>query len=210
VTYPEGTDTGFVSEYYPGEAILALMRLHALTGDEEYLDAADRAARYIIEVRDQGLPTVLLPHDHWLLYGLAELYPRRTRQVFMDHVLLLGGVILANQNLDPPEPDWHGGFSEPPRTAPAATRAEGLMAAYRMLKKAGRDEPAARCLEGAARAAIFQILTQIRPPVAMYMHRPQICLGAFRESLSDPTIRIDFVQHNISALLALHRAMGQE
>ena len=210
VSYPEGEDSGFVSQYYPGEAILGLMRLYALTEDEQYLEAADKGARYIIEVRDHGLPPHMLPHDHWLLYGLAELYTLRDHRVYLDHVLLLGGVILASQHLNPLEPDWRGGFYDPPRNAPTATRGEGLLAAYRLLKHAGRDEAADKCLRGAALAAAFMLHTQFRPPSAMYMKRPKACLGGFHESLTNFDVRIDYVQHSISALLALDKAVARE
>jgi uncharacterized protein YyaL (SSP411 family) len=210
VTYPEGEDTGFVSEYYPGEAILALLRLHGLTGDETYLEAADAGARYIIEVRDQGLAPAVLPHDHWLLYGLAELHPHRSRDIYVRHVLKLGSAILASQHLEPPYPDWQGGFGSPPRCTPAATRSEGLLAAYRLLKQVGREDAARKCLEGAALSAVFQLYTQYRPPVAMYTARPPVCIGGFRESLTNYGIRIDYVQHNISALVALRQAMGED
>jgi len=39
------------------------------------------------------------------------------------------------------------------------------------------------------------------PEEAMFHARPQVSLGGFTASLTDPEIRIDFVQHSISALL---------
>jgi hypothetical protein len=46
--------TDFVSGYYPGEAILALVRLYRIDKDEKWLTAAQKAADYIIHVRDRN------------------------------------------------------------------------------------------------------------------------------------------------------------
>jgi hypothetical protein len=43
----------------------------------------------------------------------------------------------------------------------------------------------------------------------MYFDDPQRVIGAFRESLTSPVVRIDTVQHNISALLSLYRVRMQ-
>ena len=44
----------------------------------------------------------------------------------------------------------------------------------------------------------------------MYLNDPQRSLGGFRRSLTNFEIRIDYVQHNISALVALYRIFEAE
>ncbi len=51
----------------------------------------------------------------------------------------------------------------------------------------------------------FLLQTQIGPEKALYFDDPEKCLGAFHGTLTDYEIRIDYVQHNISALLAFSR-----
>lgn len=204
VEYPSGKDVGFVSEYYPGEALLALIRMHALTANDDYAVAAERGARYLIEVRDKGVPVHRLLHDHWLLYALNELHHVRPRKEFLEHAANIVTAILSKRQLDPYYPDWIGGFYTPPRSTPAATRSEGLLAAYRLFKDHEMDKEADLCLQTASLAVRFQLLTQLRPESAMYLPDPPRAIGGFRNSLTDYDIRIDYVQHNISALLALH------
>ena len=62
--------------YYPGEALLALTRLAEQFPDEPYLEAARRAANYLVRVRDGDIPeTGEIPReDHWLTIALSELY----------------------------------------------------------------------------------------------------------------------------------------
>jgi hypothetical protein len=43
----------------------------------------------------------------------------------------------------------------------------------------------------------------------MYLPNPPRALGGFHTSLTDYEIRIDYVQHNISSLLGLYRALGE-
>jgi len=206
-SYPGGADTHFSSMYYPGEAILALVRAHAVDPRESYLDAAEKGARFLIEVRDGGLPVRALPADHWLLYALNELYRQRPNGLYLEHSINIATSIAMAQNPEPDYPDWRGTYGEPPRTAPAATRAEGLLAAHALARDYGRPQEADVFLQAAGRSASFLLQTQFRPESAMYLKDPQRCLGGFRRSLTDYEIRIDYVQHSISSLLLMREAL---
>ena len=197
----------FTSEYYPGEAILALMRLHALDPREEWLDGAEKGARYLITVRDAGVPTLELIHDHWLLYGLNELYRQRPVELFLEQVMRIARAITAGQNRDPTHPDWLGSYYEPPRSTPTATRTEGLLAAYALARDHGRREDAKRILESIRLGIGFQLSTQHLPEKVMYLDDPQRTLGGFHRSLTDFEVRIDYVQHNISSLLGYYQLL---
>ena len=47
----------------------------------------------------------------------------------------------------------------------------------------------------------FLLRSQVGPETALYCAAPQKSLGAIRESLHSPLVRIDYVQHAISALI---------
>ena len=204
-SFPEGQISSFVSVYYPGEAILALVRLHELDGDEGWLDAAEAAAHYLIQGRDASLSDEQLPHDHWLLYGLNGLYRQRADPLYVKHALRLALAIARSQNRDPTVPDWLGSYYRPPRSTPTATRTEGLCATYRLAQDYGHADQADEILRAIRLGISFQLRTQFRPESALYLHDPQRALGGFHRSLTDYEIRIDYVQHNISALLGLYR-----
>ena len=55
----------------------------------------------------------------------------------------------------------------------------------------------------------FQLRTQIGPWLGLYYPNSRQSLGGFRESLSSHEIRIDYVQHNISAILGLLDIRGE-
>lgn len=201
--YSTGRPLAFRSQYYPGEAILALVRLHALDGDQRWLDAADRAANYIVRVRDAGLLAEQLPSDHWMLYALNELHRQRPAADYLHHTRRLIGNIVQSQNLTPTYADWLGSWHDPPRSTRAATRTEGLLAAWDLLRDFGRPdelEPLERTIR---HGVAFQLQMQVDSAAAMYLPDPPRALGGFRGSLTDYRIRIDFVQHNLSSLIGL-------
>lgn len=208
--YPGGAPLSFVSEYYPGEAVLAFARLHGLDGDTRWLDAAERGAQYLIKVRDKDLSLNALPHDHWLLYALDVLYRARPDPLYLEHALRLAQAIRQTQHRYSPYADYLGGYYDPPRNAPTATRAEGLLAAHRLARDFGRPEEAKAILDAAAWAVSFVLQTQFAPETVLYLGDPGRALGGFRRELTNYEIRIDYVQHSLSALLALRRAMEDD
>jgi hypothetical protein len=202
-----GKARDFVSVYYPGEALLALVRLYSVDKDPKWLDVAQRGARYLIKDRDADLPTKKLPHDHWLLYALNELHRERPEPFYLDHARRIVESMYLKQRRSTSPPDHLGTFYNPPRTTPTATRAEGMIAAYKLFEDYGTPAEAQRTLEMAHLAIFFQLQTQFQIESAMLVDDPQRCLGAFHSGLTNFEIRNDYVQHNISAILELYRLM---
>lgn len=199
-----GKRESFVSQYYPGEALLGLLRG---ARDDIWIDAAARGARWLIEVRDRGVPIERLNHDHWLLYALDDLHRARPEPIFLRHAERITEAILKSQNRQPAHLDWLGSYYRPPRSTPTATRTEGLTAAYRLQRDFGDPKAAAEILEAIELGIRFQLQTQFHPESALYLPAPQRALGGFHRSLTNYEIRNDYVQHNISSLLALRRIL---
>ena len=208
--YPSGKVDNFKSGYYPGEAILGLLRLYRLTSDESLLDTAEKNALYLINIRDKDVPPEKLNHDHWLLYALNELYRERKKDIYLKHAFLISSVIIEAQNRTPEYPDWLGSFYKPPRSTPTATRIEGLYAACQLARDFGTDEDVSKILEAMKLGISFQLQTQVRPENAIYLKDPHFSTGGFRRSLTSFEIRIDYVQHNISSILGMWKMMGSE
>lgn len=208
-SYPGGEASYFVSQYYPGEAILALMRIYELNGDESFLDSAERGAQYLINVRDKDLADSELSHDHWLLYGLNELYRHRPNPLYLNHSMRIAKAMIQSQNRDPQYPEWFGSYYRPPRSTPTATRSEGLYAAYQLARDFGDPNEAEQILESLENGIRFQLQTQFRPESVLYLKKPQRALGGFHSSLTNFEIRNDYVQHNISSILGLYRVQSE-
>lgn len=211
ITADSGVDSGFESEYYPGEALFALARLYLLDGDEQWITAAHLGAHWLIEVRDKNVPTQNLLHDHWLLYALNELYAHQTDDLYFSHAKRIAESILSAQHSGKSgsQREWNGGFYNPPRSTPTATRSEGLGAAYRIFKRNGDGVYAAAARFAMENAAVFQLKTQFTAQKLRELGAHRTGLGGFHESLDAYDVRIDYVQHNISALLALDRIITE-
>jgi hypothetical protein len=194
----------FESIYYPGEAVLALTRLQLIAASEDgWAGAAERGVEWLVNVRDAKRQDADLPHDHWLLIAMNELYPLTRNQKHLAHVKRIADSIVKAQRMSSDYPDWIGSYYNPPRSTPTATRAEGLVAMWYLAGKAHLPRDA--YLETLKRAAAFQMRCQINSTNNLYLPRPDVALGGFRRALDDWEIRIDYVQHDISSLLGLRR-----
>jgi hypothetical protein len=72
------------------------------------------------------------------------------------------------------------------------------------LRTGGETRP---YLAALMRMAAFQRRCQLRSENALYLPRPNRAIGGFRRSLDTWEIRIDYVQHNLSALLGLRNIL---
>ena len=196
----QGTDDqSFDSLYYPGEALLGLIRLFKTSGDKRLLAGAKRGVAFLIEAERKMDP---LPPDAWLMQALAELYFVNPQKDYALHTIALAAAMIAEQYGDEAPAEYAGGFGPgPPRATPAASRAEGLASAYRLARYI--DDPRASKIATALKAsARFQLSQQFAENVGL-LPNPARASGGFRESLTSARIRIDFVQHNISSLLGI-------
>lgn len=207
--HPRARPSTRASLYYPGEAILALVRLHALTQDNAWLQAATKGMEEILG-RYAPLPLEEIPHDHWVLIALPELVTATNRQDLARAGLRIADTIVRTQY----GPDnvanaaWVGGFREEdaPRYAPAATRAEGLIGACRLAKALG--DPDARYREAIGRTSAFLLAGQVTPELSRAFANPTAAVGVIPHSPADPRTRIDYAQHTICALLGYEELLS--
>jgi len=196
--------SGFESNYYPGEAIYALALLYRIDQNNEWLDTAEKAAHYLIYVRDGGKSLARLSHDHWLIYGLKELYLQRPKIIYYDHALKIAEAIVSFQ------PKVYSDGEDnlvPARSTSTATRMEGLCAAYRLVRDFGTKKEQDSILKGIHKGILFQLSSQVTQEVAEKRKWSQRSVGGFVEDWSVPAIRIDCVQHNVSSLVGTHNIM---
>ncbi|SCX94344.1 glycoside hydrolase family 88 protein [Alkaliphilus peptidifermentans] len=213
--YSTGKIYDFISHYYPGEAMLALVRLYQIDGNEIWLDIAEKSAYYLIEIRDKNSNEDTIAHDHWLLYALNELYQQRPQASYLNHGLLIANAIVKSQILNDGENnEWNGAYLLPePRleSTPTACRSEGLCAVYQLLNNLDNTTDVTK-IKKAIKKAIdegirFQLRTQLRPEKVMFYNNKKLCLGAFQRGLYKYDLRIDYTQHNISSLISYYKLL---
>jgi len=195
------------SAYYPGEAILGLAKLHSWDPNPMWLDTAMRAADWLIEVRDKGKTQKQLANDHWLMLALSYLYHYSGKESYLKHSLNLARAVeyqyLKNKRSWKKYPDFRGGYYDPPRSTPAATRGEGLGAVLDTCKVAKIEcDWVEELLHETVR---HEMLSQYDPDTSYWIKNRARAFGGWNGGLLDSSIRNDFVQHNMSSLLGLER-----
>ncbi len=195
------------SAYYPGEAILGLIRLYAWDRNPLWLNTATRAADWLIQVRDRGKDEKRLANDHWLMIALSYLYNYTRREDYLNHSLALARAVEYQYKKNLPAAkkyrDYLGGYYDPPRSTPAATRGEGLVAVLDTCSLAGkRCEWVQTLLHETVR---HEMLSQFDPDTTYWMKNKRKTFGGWSGGIIHPSIRNDFVQHNMSSILGTER-----
>ena len=223
--YDPDTGRGFVPKgylplYVPGQACLALARLcmprrgEALP-DDAWKRAALKAADHLATKRDDWNASRGLEYVHpdaWTIMAVDVLHSLGiARQVHTDYAFFLATRILAEQET-PATARWpdHVGAPRdtPPRATPTASRCEGLVAAWRLARRMGANvEPYRRA---ALLSAGFQLAHQYDAVNSYLLPAPDRARGGFYSSYADHSIRIDYVQHNLSSLLGLAELLAEQ
>lgn len=209
---PGGPPRDDTSSYYPGEAVLGLVLWSALDPDPRWLATARRGADWIIDVRDAGKGPAQLDNDHWMMLALHRLYVVTRDPRYAAHSRRLAEAVLHQRSRqaghDQYHRDYRGGFYEPPRSTPAATRAEGLVAVLDLLAEDGKTDPDVRALLLDTVRHLTQ--SQYTPSILYWMPEPGRVVGAVAGGVLDPDLRNDFTQHALSALLGTERVLRRE
>jgi rhamnogalacturonyl hydrolase YesR len=192
------------SLYYPGEAMLGLVSLYTTTKDKRLLDAARTGADYLVAAQDK-MPE--LPPDAWLMEALEALNKIGPNQGYINHAIAIAETMISYLYTESDPAGYAGGVRPGiPRSTPTASRAEGLLAAYRMALEA-KDRRAADLGKALQASARFQLQQQFPCAGQSNFPNPQRAAGGFRESLKVERVRIDYVQHNVSSLLGVARTL---
>lgn len=193
-----------VSLYYPGEAILGLVQLYKHNGDKRLLDAARRGAGYLIESQSRMRQ---LPPDAWLLQALEALHSIEREPRYVIHAMALSEAMINEQYTEADREGFPGAFRPGlPRATPAASRAEGMLAAYRIARLTN-DAHASRIVSALKLSARFQLSQQFDRDNSFFLPDAERAAGGFREGLTSMRVRIDFVQHNVSSLLGIAQSI---
>jgi hypothetical protein len=195
----------WTSLYYPGEAALGFIELYEVDHSREWLTAADKALSYLAKSR-AGLTTV--PADHWALIATAKLLHHcdrtkctASRDELVQHAIQVCKSILREQYISSAASGLDGAFDPAGRTAPTATRLEGLLSALEFLQQGDLREK----IEKAVGRGIGFLLRAQNSAGKFSGGIPGQLYGGPRSDVS--AIRIDYVQHALCAWLLYRRLL---
>ncbi len=185
------------------------------TGERRWIDAAVAALRYLASIRPDVQST---PPDHWALIATERVLPLldadRTadRAELLRHAELVCEAMLTRlERVDAtPDSPLHGCFTSDGRTCPTSTCLEGLQAALELLP-ADRRALRVRVARAVDAGVAFLVRSQIRDerlsggwPRAI-APIPADSSGDRRFNVRVGEVRIDYVQHALSALIRYRR-----
>ena len=189
--------------YYPGEVMLALVRLHIRTGDERWLEGATRIADWQVALYNDRRPNP----DHWVMQALWYLYDLTGDESYGRCALHMGDRHASEQFPPhwPPFRDYFGCYrriNDLPRTTRACSRSEAMGGVVHTAWKMDVDPTTYE--EALLRAAKHLLEHQWRPENSWFLPNPDKARGAIRMGMVDNHCRIDNNQH---AVVGLHRAL---
>ncbi len=193
--------------YYPGEALYGLMRSQQHRPAAWKTDVARKALEYYRGYWRKNQDTALVP---WQTSAYTEAHLLTKDKAFADFVFELNDWMCALQ-YDHRHPTWQGGFAiwmegkavaMPPRVG-SASYAEGLADACRVARQAGDVQRFERYRDATQRC--LQFLETLQYTAGNTKHFAgdyrQRLYGAFFGSHQDGTLRIDYTQHAVCAMI---------
>lgn len=204
--FDDGRDDDWRSLYYPGEAALALLWLARVDPDPALAKRWTRAAvDTLLALADERRGFEPVPADHWALIASAALAcvdgglgPDEHDALTLHAWQVARGMLEEQRAVEP----FGGGFVDDDRVTPTATRLEGLLA----LQAWPLPDEARQRIADSTGPALGWLLASIPAagPAAgaVPRHRPT---ARGRSHARQAEVRIDYVQHALSALLMARR-----
>ncbi len=199
--------------FYPGEAMLALMLLHEKTNNGEYIDAVKKSFNFYSDWHRKNRNPAFVPWHTMALYRLHQTDPKKD---YADFIFEMNDFLVGIQDKDCSKPQNLGVFFDPkheeygpPHASSTAVYVEGLAYAYRLaneLNDKGRAERYRQAIILGARSLI-ELQFKDDPP-----NRNDFgtVLGGIRTSAERDEIRIDNNQHTIMAFVQLLKIFTEE
>jgi len=212
--YPDaGVDTDLMKLYASQQAVLALARYARAVGDDEALTAAAAGMDHLAgPYWDFFLGTYFFGQEHWSCLAAEELHSRLPRPEYARYCHAIGVHYdnLTHNAGDTPFPEDVGGMSIThmftPGTGGTATAAEAMISAVILGRAEGLDVSSIE--RQVADTCGFLIRCQVTDHDTFWTPAPENSVGAFFTSQSDSRVRIDTVQHAMSALVRALDILG--
>jgi hypothetical protein len=150
--------------------------------------------------------------NQWLALALSELHRLAPRPEYRRAAFLQADSMRLHQfTAADEEPESIGAPDNrfPINYTSSATKAEALVAVWALARRLGDARAARRFGQAALRNVQFQMRVQFTPDNVREFPRPARVVGAWPQDPEVSRVRMDFVQHNISALVTAWRMVAR-
>ncbi len=192
------------ADYYPGEAMLSLMRLFDLTDDVRLVESVEKAFPYYRQYWRKNKNTAFIPWHTQTYFLLA----RHSKDAELESFIyeMNDWLIDTFQIFEDIYPDKIGGFKKNDPRNSTSSYMEGINDAYRTAQLFGNELHIKKYRDSIQNGMRFVLQTQFTPENAFWVKNPTRAIGGFRESLKSVNQRNDYTQHATSALLKAHKS----
>ena len=211
------------SFYYPGEALLGLALFEremelAPKHRRQVRRSIEKAMDFLIKIRPMRYADLFrsLPSDGWLMQAIEELsYDAEfQREEWLDFVFDDAKQMISHMYTEQNAPyyDYPGTFyyNYGDHGYLDGARAEGLISAYYLAKRVGREELAEYILANCKTVA-KSLMHGYNSKESTFMHKfPEKSIGSFRFKFTRQWVRIDMVQHTACFFARLFSSMEVE
>lgn len=192
-----GSDREVDQQYYPGEAMVGLMRYLQADGDPRAKEALEKAFLYYSAFWEREKHGPFVP---WQIRAFHDLYRIDPRPEYRTYVFSLMDWML--DTMPPLGADRGWAFAGSLRAMPASTGVymEGLVHAYLLARDTNDEARTARY--GAALAGGYRYLLglQFKDTDVHAFARPEKVFGALATKPTNQELRLDFTYHGMNAL----------
>lgn len=200
--------------FYPGEAMLALMKLYLQTENTAYLETVKKSFDYYSMYFEDKMNPAFIP---WHTMADYYLYLETGNETYANYILEINDWLLKIQNKNCSEPRHLGRFYDPeheeygpPHASSDGVYVEGLSYAYRVAALKNDTVRMDAYKEAMLLGARSLLEMQFTPQEAAPLPDTAAVLGGFRTSTTRDEIRIDNTQHAIMALLGILETLSEE
>jgi len=189
-------------DFYPGEAMLALMTYYSKTKNQSYMDSVQHAFPFYKDYWRDNKNTAFIP---WHTQTYRLLYEETNDPLIAEFIFEMNDWLIDNYQIQQSEySDEIGGFPYFSPMFSTSVYLEGINDAY-LVATFIDDAYHMEKYESAIRSGTrFILQTQFTPKSAFYCEDPLKAIGGFKESLTNNRMRIDYTQHAVLALIKIY------
>jgi len=186
-------------DYYPGEAMLSLMKSYIHSKNNTYLESVKKGFDFYKLYWRNNKNTAFIP---WHTQTYALLFEITKDQEVAEFIFEMNDWIIDNfQIMDSNYLDEIGGFPYYYPTFSTSVFLEGINDAYLVALQQNDTDHITKYENAIINGTRFILQTQFTEENSFYVENKTRTIGGFKTSLTDNSIRIDNVQHAVLSLM---------
>ena len=190
-------------DFYPGEAMLSLIKLYQYTKNETLLQSVQNGFYHYREYWRNNKNTAFIP---WHTQTYRLLYEETKNKEIADFIFEMNDWVIDNYQIkESSYIDEIGGF---PRYYPSFSTSvylEGINDAYIVAVLVNDTDHIDKYEQSIVNGTRFILQLQFTEENAFYVENQTRSIGGFKTSLTKNEIRVDNVQHSVMALLKVYK-----